>query len=223
MPFVCEDVGTTKRGRMTPTRALKAWERFGKLVTIEQAGHVWRGKIKAPAWLCRCDCGTEKVVARADLKSGRVKSCGCGEGLRHGHHRTPGYYSYRAMISRCLNEKAKDYARYGGAGIRVCARWAHGEEGVLGIVCFFNDMGPRPTPQHSIERVDNQKGYEPGNCVWALPQTQSRNRSNNYFGPGIDPRAVCEENGVNYGTFRGRVSRGASVADALRPSRRKPS
>ena len=74
------------------------------------------------------------------------------------------------MKYRCSNPRAKDYPDYGGRGIKVCERWLNSFEN------FLADLGPRPTPQHSIERLDNDGNYEPGNCVWATKQEQNRNR-----------------------------------------------
>lgn len=136
---------------------------------------------------------------------------------KHGCYLRAGYNSYNAMVSRCTNERHKDYHRYGARGITVCERWLVGDEVKSGIECFFEDMGDRPSPLMSIEREDNSLGYAPENCKWATPAQQARNTRRNYFPPGSNPKAICRSAGVLYATFRNRVSRGWSVEEALDP------
>jgi hypothetical protein len=134
-------------------------------------------------WRCLCDCGKETVVVGDKLRSGRTKSCGCyGDELRNAlikkadeERRLYTKKSYHAMINRCYNPKAPNYSRYGEKGVTVCDRWRFGENGLTGWLCFFEDMGPKPTG-HSIDRVDNGKGYFKDNCRWATKQEQSLNR-----------------------------------------------
>lgn len=151
--------------------------RFGNLVVIELAYK----KRSGTGYLCKCDCGTEKIVLGGNLKAGRTKSCGCltyakvSEKLtRHGHATTskksasPTYSSWSSMLTRCYNENNKSYIRYGGRGITVCDRWHNFES-------FLDDMGEKPKKGMSIERVNNDGNYEPGNCVWATATEQNRN------------------------------------------------
>ena len=81
------------------------------------------------------------------------------------------------MKKRCLDPKNKGYARYGGRGITVCQRWLVGEGGMTGVECFVLDMGKKPSPKHSVDRIDNDGNYEPANCRWATARDQARNTS----------------------------------------------
>lgn len=136
----------------------------------------------------------------------------------HGLTNDNRFYIYRGIVKRCTQPTDKDFHRYGGRGITLCDRWLLGEHGKPGILCFFEDIGARPSPAHTIERVDNNAGYNPDNCIWALPKEQGLNRHNNYFPSGVDPQLVCREAGVNYSTFRVRVAKGWSVDRALDPA-----
>lgn len=189
---------------------------FGLLTAKEPTHHRLRGQV---AWLCDCACGKSVLAPAFDLRSGRQKSCGCERYAgTHGHTRTPGMQSYRAMVSRCTNEKAKDFSRYGARGISVCFRWLSGDGNVSGVECFFIDMGPRPSAKHSIDRwPDNNGNYEPANCRWATPGEQGRNKRNNYF-LGRASVDVCRETGVRAGTFRQRISKGWTIEQALNPN-----
>jgi hypothetical protein len=124
-------------------------------------------------WLCRCEgCGTERVVVGGSLRLGRSRSCGgCGR-VKHGHCRnyrsTRIYEVWRSMMQRCHNPNHPAYAHYGGRGICVCERWHS-------FVNFLVDMG-EPAPGLSIDRINNDGNYEPGNCRWATHSEQMRNR-----------------------------------------------
>lgn len=130
-------------------------------------------------WWCICECGTTKTVEGYALTSGKSVSCGClqreavrAANTKHGAYRTPEYSIWTGMRFRCSNPDHPSYHRYGGRGITVCERWNSFE-------AFLEDMGPRPTTLHTIERVNNNIGYTPQNCVWATRAQQSRNISSN--------------------------------------------
>lgn len=132
-------------------------------------------------WLCVCDCGTEKIVPATTLVQGKSRSCGCSTKLlqsisltTHGHSRRRGkgfsktYSSWHAMRCRCLNPKHKQYADYGGRGIRVHETWNKFEN-------FLADMGERPEDK-TLDRIDVDGNYEPGNCKWSTQKEQTANR-----------------------------------------------
>jgi hypothetical protein len=145
-------------------------KRFGRLTVRERA----RGR-----WICKCDCGELKLVRGGDLRVGKVTSCGCGR-VKHGHarhvgERSPEYQAWENMKQRCYNPNTTRYDDWGGRGIRVCDRWLKFEN-------FLADMGLRPSAGHSIDRIDNDGNYEPGNCRWATRSQQQRNRRDNVIG-----------------------------------------
>jgi len=139
----------------------------------------------------------------------------------HGMSKThPEYRIWASMKSRCANPNDPGYFRYGGRGIKVCDRWKES------FTAFYEDMGQRPSPRHSLDRIDTDGGYEPDNCRWVLPKTQSNNRRDNRL-VTLDGRTQTltewiREKGLHYGTVRVRVSRGWSYEDALTPSKFTP-
>ena len=121
--------------------------RFGRLVVIEMH-HVAR----ITYWLCRCDCGSEPIVAGCRIVSGKTKSCGCLKGEEHKTHgksRTAEHIVWKSMNSRCYRKRDRAFRYYGGRGIAVCDRW----RGTNGFSNFLADMGRRPSPAHSIDRM----------------------------------------------------------------------
>lgn len=141
-------------------------QRFGRLVATQRAPHARRVH-----WRCACDCGGEAVVSADRLRSGKTGSCGC---RRHGQSRLPEYRVWATMLERCRRPRAANYHNYGGRGIGVCERW-------LDFDAFYADMGARPSPKHSIDRIDNDGNYEPGNCRWATASEQNRNKRPSFW------------------------------------------
>ena len=131
---------------------------------------------KSTKWLARCSCGTKKAVTASTLAAGRSKSCGClrvenaTAALRkHGMTRTRAYRIWSLMKDRCLNPKAAHFPDYGGRGIQVCKRWRDS------FTAFHKDMGDPPAGL-TLDRVNNDGDYEPGNCRWATRRAQAENR-----------------------------------------------
>jgi hypothetical protein len=151
--------------------------RFGRLTVVERAENA---QCQGARWLCLCDCGTERAIYAAKLKTGHTKSCGClsremtaARSTKHGHSRELSrrseYRSWSGMIQRCANPRNKQWGDYGGRGISVDQRWRSD------FRKFLADMGPCPAGL-SIDRVHNDGPYVWWNCRWATPKEQSNNR-----------------------------------------------
>lgn len=128
-------------------------------------------------WACRCDCGTERVISRTNLldRRNKVKSCGCWRreritlaNFRHGMSDSSTYGSWSSMRTRCLNPNVREFRHWGGRGITVCDQWTD-------FANFHEDMGDRPEGT-TLDRIDVNGGYEPGNCRWADTVTQAHNK-----------------------------------------------
>jgi len=137
---------------------------FGRLTAREFVGvNTHRDAV----WRCHCSCGREVLVVGANLQSGNSASCGCVR--QHGHSGTLTHTSWSSMLARCRNKRHGSYADYGGRGIKVCARWHS-------FPNFLEDMGERPSRAYSLDRIDVNGNYEPGNCRWATDKVQQSNR-----------------------------------------------
>lgn len=151
-------------------------QEFGQLRVLSRNGAIHRGPGRGttPLWLVQCECGTQKIVPGADLRNGLTTSCGCTYTPKHPNGtKNPTYKTWVGIIQRCTNPRAVGYQHYGGRGILVCDRWLNSS------LAFITDMGERPTAKHSIDRIDNSKGYSPDNCRWATGVQQHRNTRKN--------------------------------------------
>ena len=149
---------------------LKLW----RFTVIERAENSSGGQAR---WKCLCDCGTVKIISGTNLRSKRTQSCGCLQRERaadtqfkHGSKGTSEYNIWKGIKKRCYNKKHRSYSDYGGRGITVDERWKEN------FSAFIDDMGKRPSDNHSIERKDVNGDYEPSNCIWATPTEQARNK-----------------------------------------------
>lgn len=147
-------------------------QKFGKLTVVEFIGN--------SRWQCLCDCGGVTSVITANLKRGNTRSCGCikkqesnKRATKHGFYGTKAYKSWCSIKKRCTNPKDPAYKNYGAKGILLCNEWLNDPK------AFCEYVGVAPSEKHSIDRVDNSKGYEPGNVRWADDYEQANNKTNN--------------------------------------------
>jgi len=188
---------------------------YGMLTALYYAG---KTKCGHSLWLFRCSCGNHHVTQpRAAIKSG---DCGCQLGARisagvtrHGcSEGSPAYKTWAGMIQRCTNKNQRSYKDYGGRGITVCERW-------LKFKNFYADMGERPSKEHSIDRIDVNGNYEPGNCRWATQAEQHANKTNNarweFRGQVKCAFEWAAELGISIRTIRSRLRYGWTLEQAL--------
>ena len=195
-------------------------QRFERLTVI---GRDHSRPITRTWWLCQCDCGKQVTVDGYKLKKGHTKSCGCycadtlsARRKTHGlADKISEYNIWIGMRGRCNNPNNQDYHSYGGRGIAVCERWDHSLE------AFLEDMGRRPTPEYSIDRIQNDGNYEPGNCQWATPTQQARNtRKNVHLSVNGEDKILCDaarELGLPPETIMARIKRGVSPERVFSP------
>lgn len=186
---------------------------FGRWTVVREAEKVgpWRN------FECECECGTLRTVAMNNLRRGLSRSCGClrdevrptihsTHGATRGGKLTPEYVAWRNARSRCYRPTDGNRHSYAERGITVCERWLHSFE------AFLADMGMKPTPGHSIDRIDNDGPYSPENCRWATRKEQARNKQANvwiaYNGEKRLMVDVVEQLGVSYNSFRRRYYHG---------------
>jgi hypothetical protein len=186
--------------------------RFGRLVVLSYVGRQ-RSTFR---WICRCDCGTEKSCLASGLRNGSITSCGCrlkevaaSKFRIHGLTGTPTHRIWRGMHDRC-NSPLKTC--YQGRGITVCERWKDFE-------LFLSDMGEVPSPKHSIDRIDNNGNYEPGNCRWATHMQQCRNkrtsRLETFNGETLTLSEWAQRFSISQSKLRGRLNLGWTFAAAI--------
>lgn len=211
----------TRRGNKFIDITGKVFGRLTVLLYSHTRGHCY--------WNCQCECGNLTVVNSRDLRNGHTKSCGClssevtaCRNTTHGHHRrdktTKTYRAWKNMKDRCSNPKNPRYARYGGRRITVCNRWQNSYEN------FFADIGEAPSPEYSIDRIDNDGHYSCGKCEqcvdsgwptnlrWSTNKEQRRNFSRNHLiTVGNETRTLiewAERSGIKHTTIGARLRKG---------------
>lgn len=217
---------------------------FGLLTVIRQ-GPVRESKVGGSIWICKCECGKAFNAVGSRLRKGVTKSCGClvsawGSSMgsnpqfikkraekitKHGQKRkgnaSAEYKTWLGMKSRCNTPSNKDYEQWGGRGIRVCDEWQSD------FSQFFKDMGPKPTPQHTIDRENSNGNYEPRNCRWATTQQQGAENRRGFVSVtvnGIQFNKIadaCRHFGVSPTTANERIKAGIPLDLAFSPERLK--
>ncbi len=198
-------------------------QRFERLMVFKKIR--LNGKV---FWLCHCDCGGIAQAETTTLRRGNCKSCGCYQiektkqkNTKHGKKGCRSYNIWISMKMRCMNENSKDYARYGGLGIKICDKWLNFEN-------FYHDMGD-PKTGESIDRINGSLGYFKENCRWATSKQQSRNRKTTtvveYMGNQYSIfdfwKKFCPDRKPHYSTIQRRVYKGIPIEIAMIPVDKK--
>lgn len=202
---------------------LSGQRRFGRLSVSGDMSEVARERRYMIE--CRCDCGNSKQIAVYSLLNGISKSCGClrvdatkDRATTHGHtrdrQRSVEYRAWADAKSRCYNSNVRNYPEYGGRGISMCEEWRESFE------AFYAHMGDRPSPIHSLDRIDTDGNYEPGNCRWSTDKEQCRNTRFNRIlevdGYRMTLIEASERYGIKRATIGERLKSGWSVDDAVK-------
>lgn len=170
-------------------------------------------------WKVRCSCGVEKLMVGGHLARPDVVSCGhhknknTGDRSRtHGKSGSPEHWAWKHLRARCEDQSSKDWKDYGGRGITFCERWMSFEN-------FIADVGPRPSPKHSIDRIRVNGNYEPGNVRWATPIQQGRNTRRNvrltFNGENLCISEWAERIGAKPKSLHNRIKRGWTIEEAI--------
>lgn len=222
-----------KHTRPSPGLQDLTGRRFGRLIVVRRVENTSTGKAR---WLCRCDCGGETAVITSSLLSGRTQSCRCmqrelsacrlrARQATHGLSKVPGYNTWAGMVHRCHNPTFRQFKDYGGRGIYVCQGWRESP------AAFLADVGTPPAPGLSLDRPDNDRGYDCGHCEdckargaspnwrWATRRQQRDNargvRRLTYAGRTMSVADWARERGISFNTLIKRIYHGWSVEKAL--------
>ncbi len=189
--------------------------RYGRLIVIEFAG---KEKTKATKYVykCQCDCGNITYIRNSHLTTKQIVSCGCynkEKKSKHNLSHTPEYTAWKHLKERCSNTKCREYCNYGARGIRVCDEWKNS------FVDFLVDMGRKPSPKHSIERINNDGNYCFENCKWATNLEQGNNKRWNvyieYRGEKLSISQLARKSSISRSTLEYRLKNDWSIEDAV--------
>lgn len=201
-------------------------ETFGRLTTLGPAFllPIGRKGRRRTVQVCQCGCSKDSIllVGTNDFRTGNTLSCGCLQREQtskakktHGRSKDKEYRIWASMVGRCRNPKDPRYSRYGGRGISVCDEWVSPD----GFVVFISHIGPRPSSSHSLDRIDNEKGYVPGNVRWASASEQQNNKGSNrkitYDGKTQNMSQWAREKGMSCQTLSSRLRNGWTIDRAI--------
>jgi hypothetical protein len=204
------------------SRSIQPGMKFARLLAIERIPYK-KGDHNV-AWKFKCDCGADVVTSAHRVLKGRTKSCGCLKaekmptiGTIHGHTKngilSPEYKAWASMLHRTNDDSDRNFKTYKGRGISVCDRWKND------FRAFLEDMGPKPSPEYTLDRIKNELGYFKENCRWSTRLGQARNKRNNrlltYNGETHPLSEWAEKQGMTTITLWGRLKNGWSLEEAL--------
>lgn len=197
-------------------------KRFGRLVVDDYAFSKNCGNAVRAYWNCVCDCGNTAIVPARHLLRGCTVSCGCKNkenqanvhklATKHGQKDTMTYSVWKNMRARCNSKSSSGYYKYGALGTKVCERWNS-------YTNFLEDMGERPSKEHTLDRIDPGGNYEPHNCRWLLMKDQCHNRKITKFvqyqGQKYAVAVLARMHNISGQTLRRRLAKGKSIEEAL--------
>lgn len=197
-------------------------EKVGSLIFLQEdfTEKELTGRQRYRKALFQCDCGQKILTRISGVVAGKVNSCGCVKRnkllrriTKHGMSNTPEYLVWDSIKGRCFCKSSRFYCNYGGRGITMCEEWRNN------FIKFYEYMGKKPSEKHSIERIDVNGNYEPGNCRWATRFEQDRNKRNSVFIEYNGQKKVITDWAVEYNlhaiTIRGRLRRGMTPEEAF--------